>query len=123
MGVLAGGRLCELVQLREVHDDGIGAQTGNSPDGRAVGGCVDLLVHCVRPGMKTKSPRPASTTCFTRVGIAAVEGDVPEQLRGLRGVIGELVSHLDVGLSGRGDFRGPVRFAVSSKPSGPARTR
>jgi hypothetical protein len=32
------------------------------------------------------------------------------------------LSHLGVGLNGRGDFRGPVRFAVSSKPSRPART-
>jgi hypothetical protein len=31
------------------------------------------------------------------------------------------VSHLDVGLDIRGGFRGPVRFAVSSKPSRPAR--
>jgi hypothetical protein len=27
------------------------------------------------------------------------------------------LSHLGVGLDIRGDFRGPVRFAVSSKPS------
>jgi hypothetical protein len=32
------------------------------------------------------------------------------------------LSHLDVGLNGRGDFRRRVRFAVSSKPSRPART-
>ena len=32
------------------------------------------------------------------------------------------LSHLGVGLNGRGDFRGSVRFAVSSKPSKPART-
>ena len=32
------------------------------------------------------------------------------------------LSHLGVGLDIRGDFRGPVRFAVSSKPSKPART-
>ena len=32
------------------------------------------------------------------------------------------LSHLGVGLDIRGDFRGPVRFAVSSKPSRPART-
>ena len=31
------------------------------------------------------------------------------------------LSHLDVGLDIRGDFRGLVRFAVSSKPSRPAR--
>ena len=31
------------------------------------------------------------------------------------------LSHLDVGLNRRGDFRRPVRFAVSSKPSRPAR--
>ena len=31
------------------------------------------------------------------------------------------LSHLGVGLDIRGDFRGPVRFAVSSKPSSPAR--
>ena len=31
------------------------------------------------------------------------------------------LSHLDVGLDIRGDFRRPVRFAVSSKPSRPAR--
>ena len=31
------------------------------------------------------------------------------------------LSHLDVGLNRRGDFRWPVRFAVSSKPSRPAR--
>ena len=30
-------------------------------------------------------------------------------------------SHLGVGLNDRGDFREPVRFAVSSKPSRPAR--
>ena len=33
------------------------------------------------------------------------------------------LSHLGVGLNGRGDFRRPVRFAVSSQPSRPARTR
>lgn len=123
MGVLAGGRLCELVQLREVHDDGIGAQTGNSPDGRAVGGCVDLLVHCVRRNENEVSPTclndvlqtlapPVPCDAFNDVedrlliavvvrtggrtgshggqegaqylgvGIAAVEGDVPEQPRG-----------------------------------------
>ena len=32
------------------------------------------------------------------------------------------LSHLGVGLHGRGDFRGPFRFAVSGKPSRPART-
>jgi hypothetical protein len=32
------------------------------------------------------------------------------------------LSHLGVGLNGRGDFRGPVRFAVSSEPNRPART-
>jgi hypothetical protein len=31
------------------------------------------------------------------------------------------LSHLDVGLDIRGDFRGLVRFAVSSKPSRPSR--
>ena len=31
------------------------------------------------------------------------------------------LSHLDVGLNRRGDFRRPLRFAVSSKPSRPAR--
>ena len=31
------------------------------------------------------------------------------------------LSHLGVGLDIRGDFRGPLRFAVSSKPSRPAR--
>src|SRR6185312_4211426 len=107
--------------------------TGNSPDGRAVGGCVDLLVHCVRRNENEVSPTclndvlqtlapPVPCDAFNDVedrlliavvvrtggrtgshggqegaqylgvGIAAVEGDVPEQLRGLRGVIGELVS-------------------------------
>jgi hypothetical protein len=32
------------------------------------------------------------------------------------------LSHLGVGLNGRGDFRGSVRFAVSSKPGRPAGT-
>src|SRR6185312_568526 len=31
------------------------------------------------------------------------------------------LSHLGVGLNGRGVFRGPLRFAVSSKPSRTAR--
>ena len=122
-GVLAGGRLCELVQLREVHDDRIGTRTGNGPDGRAVGGCVDLLVHCVRRNENEVSPTclndvlqtlapPVPCDAFNDVedrlliavvvrtggrtgshggqegaqylgvGIAAVEGDVPEQPRG-----------------------------------------
>ncbi len=37
------------------------------------------------------------------------------------GLIVTGLSHLDVGLDIRGDFRGLVRFAVSSKPSRPAR--
>jgi len=48
MEVLARSRLCELVQLREVDHDRIGIRTGDNPDGRAVGGRVDLLVHRVR---------------------------------------------------------------------------
>jgi hypothetical protein len=32
------------------------------------------------------------------------------------------LSHLGVGLNGRGVFRRPLRFAVSSKPSRPVRT-
>ena len=32
------------------------------------------------------------------------------------------LSHLGAGRNDRGDFRGPVRFAVSSKPSRPVRT-
>jgi hypothetical protein len=32
------------------------------------------------------------------------------------------LSHLGVGLDGRGDFRGLVRFAVSGEPCRPART-
>ena len=48
VGVLSGGRLGELVQLREVDHDRIGIRTGHNPHGRALGGCVDLLVHRVR---------------------------------------------------------------------------
>src|SRR5258707_5450231 len=47
VGVLAGRRLGELVQLREVDHDRIGVRTGDNPDGRALGGCVDLLMHSV----------------------------------------------------------------------------
>ena len=35
-------------QLREVDHDRIGIRTGHNPDGLALGGCVDLLVHRVR---------------------------------------------------------------------------
>src|ERR1700677_3423419 len=48
VGVLAGGRLGELVQLREIDHDRVGVRTGDNPDGRALGGCVDLLVCHVR---------------------------------------------------------------------------
>src|SRR5712675_1543704 len=48
VGVLARRRLGELVQLREVDHDRIGVRTGDNPDGRALGGGVDLLVHGVR---------------------------------------------------------------------------
>ena len=34
--------------LREVDHDRIGVRTGDNPDGRALGGCVDLLMHRVR---------------------------------------------------------------------------
>src|SRR5262245_65033745 len=79
-----------------------------------------------------------SARCDTRVGRrrtahpvhtpkqAAAQGFPP---RGARrpvmtaaGLVVTDVSHLGVGLDIRGDFRGPVRFAVSSQLSRPART-
>ena len=56
MGVLAGGRLGELVQLGQVDHDRIGIRTGDNPDGRVLGGRVDLLVHRVR-GNENEVPR------------------------------------------------------------------
>jgi AhpD family alkylhydroperoxidase len=46
--VLARARLSELIQLREVDHDRVRVRTGDNPDGRALGGRVDLLVHRVR---------------------------------------------------------------------------
>ena len=61
----------------------------------------------------------------TGIGQAVEQGFPP---RGARrsvmtatGLVVTDLSHLDVGLNRRGDFRRPVRFAVSSKPSRPAR--
>ena len=48
VGVVPGGRLGELVQLREVDHDRVGVRTGDNPDGRVLGGWVDLLVRRVR---------------------------------------------------------------------------
>src|SRR5882757_4346026 len=136
VGVLAGGRLGELVQLREVDHDRIGVRTGDNPDGRALSGCVDLLMHSVGGNENEVSrtrlsnmlqtitpPIPGGAfqhvqdcllipvvVCTGRsagqhraeegaqhlgVGVAAVEGDLPEQSRGLRSVIGELVTSND----------------------------
>jgi len=61
----------------------------------------------------------------TGIGQAVEQGFPP---RGARrsvmtatGLVVTDLSHLDVGLNRPGDFRRPVRFAVSSKPSRPAR--
>jgi hypothetical protein len=48
MGVLARSGLCEVVQLRKVDHNRIRVRTGDNPDGRSLGGRVDLLVHGVR---------------------------------------------------------------------------
>jgi hypothetical protein len=37
------------------------------------------------------------------------------------GLVATQLSHLGIGLNGRGDFRGPVRFAGSTKPWRPVR--
>ena len=61
----------------------------------------------------------------TGIGQAVEQGFPP---RGARrsvmtatGLVVTDLSHLDVGLNRLGDFRRPLRFAVSSKPSRPAR--
>src|SRR5271163_2302297 len=136
VGVFAARRLRELVQLREVDHDRIRVRTGDSPDGRMVGGRVDLLVHRMRrnenevsrtglndvlqavappvsggafnyvqdrlliavvmcTGRCAGEHRSEEGAQYLGVGVAAVEGDLPAQSRGLRGVLGELVTPND----------------------------
>ena len=56
-----------------------------------------------------------------RRGRAGTRSGVRRHDAGVRHLVVTDLSHLGVGLDVRGDFRGPLRFAVSSKPSRPSR--
>ena len=56
-----------------------------------------------------------------RRGRAGTRSGVRRHDAAVRHLVVTDLSHLGVGLDVRGDFRGPLRFAVSSKPSRPSR--